>query len=333
MAEFESRLEKFSVPSWDLHQVVDAKKIQNGAPKRVNFEDPSEHNLLIKPFQSVGKVPSFVAEGSLVHEFFQEPCCAVIYGVAEKVMVAVVDEGHNALLVFDYATKTLILRLGKNEKLDLNKPRCVTFDEQTGNLLIVDTHGHRVRIVGQKGNVLGDLGEGLPADKKLNFPHSVCLDHKNQAVISNSARDRIQVLTLDNLPVSTFGMEGSGVGQFDSPMGIAIGPEGNVYVADMFNHRVQVFSRSFEFVRVIGCEANSADATLDGPVDVDVDEGGLVYVADRGNRRIAVFSQDGKYLMALGCGDLLEPMSVKVGGSVVTVADKGKKAVYFWRKA
>ncbi|HTM56969.1 MAG TPA: hypothetical protein VL123_00990, partial [Candidatus Udaeobacter sp.] len=49
-------------------------------------------------------------------------------------------------------------------------------------------------------------------------------------------------------PLFTFGSLGSGAGQFDHPYGIAIGPDGLVYVTDEGNDRVEVFKKDGTFV-------------------------------------------------------------------------------------
>ena len=51
-----------------------------------------------------------------------------------------------------------------------------------------------------------------------------------------------------------FGGKGSGNGQFDTPMGIAIAPSGNIIVADTSNARVQVFDRTGKFLSMFGDE-------------------------------------------------------------------------------
>ncbi len=49
-----------------------------------------------------------------------------------------------------------------------------------------------------------------------------------------------------------FGSGGSGNGQFLNPFGIAVGSGGNIYVADTFNNRVQVFNPNGVFQSTFG---------------------------------------------------------------------------------
>ena len=54
--------------------------------------------------------------------------------------------------------------------------------------------------------------------------------------------DRIQKFTSEGVFVSKWGTAGNEDGQFRRPMGIGVAPDGSVYVADTFNHRIQEFS-------------------------------------------------------------------------------------------
>jgi tripartite motif-containing protein 71 len=76
---------------------------------------------------------------------------------------------------------------------------------------------------------------------------------------------------------------------------------GNVYVADTFNHRVQVFTSSGVFLREWG-QQGRGQGQLDMPQGIAVDGSGKVYVADTFNDRVQVFSTDGTFLGRWGEG-------------------------------
>ena len=79
-------------------------------------------------------------------------------------------------------------------------------------------------------------------------------------------------------------------GWFKTATAVAVGPEGNIFVADFYNHRIQKFTPTGKFLVSIGSEGEEP-GKLKYPTDVAVDKEGIVYVVDFGNNRIQKFSQ------------------------------------------
>jgi uncharacterized protein (TIGR03663 family) len=92
----------------------------------------------------------------------------------------------------------------------------------------------------------------------------------------------------------TWGVQGSGPGQFEDPRGIAVGPEGRVYVSDSGNHRVQVFDGEGEFLHQWGTQG-SGPGQFQEPWGLAVAPSGEVYVADTWNHRVQVFGPEGAF--------------------------------------
>jgi sugar lactone lactonase YvrE len=84
-------------------------------------------------------------------------------------------------------------------------------------------------------------------------------------------------------------------GSFEEPVGIDVDGEGNIYVADTWNQRVQVFDGDGEYLREwpveawygesVGFDANSFSL----PTGIDVDEEGKIYVSDTDGQRVLQF--------------------------------------------
>jgi DNA-binding beta-propeller fold protein YncE len=90
--------------------------------------------------------------------------------------------------------------------------------------------------------------------------------------------------------VSSWGEYGTRAGLLSWPAGIAVDQEGNVYVADTGNNRIQLFSSNGTFISRWG-GYGSDNGTLRSPEGIAVDSSsGNVYVADTDNNRISAFT-------------------------------------------
>ena len=99
--------------------------------------------------------------------------------------------------------------------------------------------------------------------------------------------------------ITEFGSYGEGDGQFIWPISIAVDSEVNVYVADEWLHRINVYKPDGEFLRSWG-RHGSGDGELDRPSGLAVGKDGTMYVVDSRNHRVQKFTLDGKYLAQFG---------------------------------
>jgi DNA-binding beta-propeller fold protein YncE len=92
----------------------------------------------------------------------------------------------------------------------------------------------------------------------------------------------------------SFGSQGSGNGQFQSPLGVAVQQSsGNVYVADSGNARVQKFSAGGSFIAAFG------QGRLSFPNSVATDGLGKVYVGDAGTNTVLKFDANGNFVSTI----------------------------------
>lgn len=91
------------------------------------------------------------------------------------------------------------------------------------------------------------------------------------------------------------GGRGTGKGEFDSPTGIAVDRNRNVFVTDTNNGRIEKFSPTGAFLDIIGTKG-SGQGQLGAPNGIAVDHIGNIYVADASNHRVQKLSADGKLI-------------------------------------
>ena len=174
------------------------------------------------------------------------------------------------------------------------------------------------------------LGQGA-GPGQLNAPRNMAALEDGTLVVADSGNHRIQLFTPDGQPLREWGSscdlyvdgqpgcvdpDGSGPlalgdGQLREPWGVAIGPDGNIYVADTWNHRIVVFDREGNFLRKWGSfvttdgEAIGGQDGFWGPRAITFDGAGNLYVSDTGNKRVVVFSSAGEFLGQTGGGGVV----------------------------
>ncbi len=173
------------------------------------------------------------------------------------------------------------------------------------------------------------FGSNGPADGQFDHPRGLTFDASGNLVIADSKNARILTVSTSGAIINQFGSFGDADkaaapgGTFKEPWDMAVGKDGMVYVADTWNHRVEVFDANHQFVRMWGHFEQTQGAqpgAVDGfwgPRAIVVDDLNRIYVADTGNKRVRVYANDGKFLYNIGTagagqGQLNEPVGLVI---------------------
>jgi plastocyanin len=113
--------------------------------------------------------------------------------------------------------------------------------------------------------------------------------------------DNIKKYSSTGTLLATYGGTGTGDGQFNFPIGITLDADGNIYVVDSDNNRVQKLDSNGNYVSKWG-SLGSGNLQFSSPDDIALDADGNVYVSDTGNHRIMKFDNTGAYV-AQSSGD------------------------------
>lgn len=101
---------------------------------------------------------------------------------------------------------------------------------------------------------------------------------------------------------SQFGSQGTGNGQFSTPVSVAVDYDGFIYVSDQNNHRVQRFRADGTYNMTIG-GLGTQDGKFNRPAGIAVDQLGFLYVADQSNGRIQRFTPTGLWNLTINSTD------------------------------
>jgi sugar lactone lactonase YvrE len=248
----------------------------------------------------------------------------------------------------------------------LNLPRGIALDA-AGDFYVVDTQNLRVQEFDKTGKFINMFGtKGLGEGQFNSYsdtgvgtgPGGVAVDKDGNVYVADTWNHRMQKFSSDgkvltvwggviNLAEAPAGADPENNSRFYGPRGVAIGPDGNIYVTDTGNKRVLIFDPSGKFVRKIDSGVTPAKAQanypfnkpgeLNEPIGIAVDKAGNVYVADTRNLRIQKFGPDGAPLSqwpvptgAWKPGPYLEPfMALDSAGNLYTTAPTTASVIKF----
>ena len=178
--------------------------------------------------------------------------------------------------------------------------------DATGNVWIADYHRNRIRKYDPEGRLLLTFGAPGPGLGELHGPNDVAVDEARGVVfVLEAINARVQKFSLAGEPLTTFGGYGSGDEAFSYPQYLELDPEGNLYISDMGNHRIQKYDPDGLLVRSFRPPDDGSDAQLMGLTvrRVPASGGGFrleILVADTLNNRILIFDEEAGLRATIG---------------------------------
>lgn len=238
-----------------------------------------------------GAIKKFRADGSLVSEWkgFKRP--VDVAAVGDLVYVADFLTDRISKLRSD---GTLIAQWGRHGQGDgeFDAPSGIAVDSR-GNVYVADFYNHRIQKFTGDGQFLLKWGSGGRGSGKFHYPTDVVVNDRDELLVADAYNHRIQKFTSEGEYLNKWGGTGYGVsgkwlGWFRLAKAVAVDAEGDVYVADAFNYRVQKFTPDGELLAVWGNSSiTEEEQVIQYPAGVAAGTDGRMYVSDFFKNRIS----------------------------------------------
>ena len=223
-------------------------------------------------------------------------------------MVAITERGNHRIIVL-HANQTPNRQLDPPKYFgqlgsrpgEFNSPEDIAFSADSQRLYVADTGNRRVQVLDRKGTVQGIwTGVGLP--------RGIAALDDGRVLVSDAEGSIIRVFAPNGTPQGAWGAPGRAAGELMTPLGLAEGADGLIYVADHGNQRVQWLGQDGKPAGELRLDNTKGPGGA--PLDVALGENNQLFVAvDRGVLRFVNRSVYGglmaplKEFVPAGCTD------------------------------
>lgn len=194
---------------------------------------------------------------------------------------------------------------GKADEAQFNQPYGVALDLGEKALYVADYLNHSIRKIDlQTGRVVTLVGNGTAGNvdgagtaARFNQPYNIKFDGVDSFFIPDQKNHSIRKLTMSGKVTTIAGngtagyADGKGTSaQFNNPTGLAIGPDGKLYVADRENHRIRQIAKDSSVTTLTG---TGREGDTDGALSVAEFRKPIDIVCDKGTKSLLVSEENG----------------------------------------
>lgn len=222
------------------------------------------------------------------------------YGIAidSKGLVYVADQRVGAVFIFNTETHdATLIKNGSDAHFGWINGLAI---DDSDRLFVSDGKMKRVLVFNPKHELEAQIAEGL-AD-----PVGLAIDNENRFLyVVDEQQDQVVVYDADSLKelrrIGTSGKKHTlnTPGDFGGATNVAVDADGNIYVTDTMNSRVEIFDADGHFISTFGT-AGDGPGYLFRPKGIAIDCDGHIWVADQYQDRLQVFNREGQLLTYIG---------------------------------
>jgi DNA-binding beta-propeller fold protein YncE len=241
-------------------------------------------------------------------------------GVDSKGKIYAADQGVAAVFIFDPQNKGHVELIGNGRQATFGLIAGVALDDDD-RLFVVDVSLHHVVVFSPKHAQEAVFGADV-----LVRPAGVAIDRENRFVyVADTGNDVVDVFDADSYKLlrqigkPSKKHDQTSPGLFSLPEGVALDSDGNVYVTDTFNDRIEIFDADGQFISTFG-KNGDGPANFERPKGIAIDCDGHIWVVDATQNRVKVFSNQGRLLIYFGGagyypGQFMGPWGIAIGPS------------------
>lgn len=223
-----------------------------------------------------------------------------VYGLAvdSKDNIYAADQGVDAIFIIDPKGDVDFIRNGKDARFGLITGLAM---DDNDRLFVTDSRLHHVLVFDAKHQQQAVIGT-----EDLVDPGGVAIDTENRLLyVVDTGADQVKVFDADSFKLlRSIGTPGkkhtlTDPGTFSLPTHIALDGDGNVFVTDTLNNRVEIFDADGQFISEFG-KAGDGPGYFARPKGIAVDCDGHIWVVDEVQSRVQVFDREGRLLAYFG---------------------------------
>ena len=185
-----------------------------------------------------------------------------------------------------YQEMRKVVEVGKDGKNpgELYNPRCVAIDENTNHIYVTEKYPARVSVFSESGEFLNTF-----THEHMEYPEGIAIHLNNVYITDYGVHGVFQFkIESDMRLVARLGGEGSEDGKFNYPYQLTISANGDVFVADYLNHRIQILDENLYHQRSIKHDS------MQYPCDVKLTNNQMFVLTDLSSPCVHEFSTAGE---------------------------------------
>ncbi|OGF65151.1 MAG: hypothetical protein A2Y62_18330 [Candidatus Fischerbacteria bacterium RBG_13_37_8] len=217
--------------------------------------------------------------------------------------IYITDTSLAVVVVFDEKNKE-VWSFGNTMQRKLVSPTGIAIDSKD-RIFVADSQQNIVFIYNNEGVLTGHLG-GVDI---FNRPTGIAIDEDRERIyVSNTRNNRIDVFNLNGehlFEIGGMGVDPKGenteqsAGKFFAPTYLSLDKDGNIYVTDFLNCRIQILDPRGKPVSTIG-RCGNRPREFARPKGIALDSEGHIYVVDAAFNNIQIFDKTGRLLLVFG---------------------------------